>query len=99
MPSTDTEKVISSAVFYTDKQSFLAIHPTNLDYWEIPKGQIDGGERPEDAAVREFKEETGITIQKQGLQYMGYCCNSGSCSTLRSILYLLLVKYVGEFHK
>lgn len=77
MPDTDTykriEKIISAAIFYTDKHSFLAAHPTNLDYWEIPKGQIDAGERPEDTAVREFKEETGITIQKQGLQYMGYC--------------------------
>ena len=73
MPTTDTYKVISSAVFYTDKKLFLAVRPTGDNYWEIPKGLIDNNERPEDTAVREFKEETGITIQRQNLQYMGYC--------------------------
>ncbi len=29
-------------------------------HWSIPKGEIDPGEQPEDAAVREFYEETGI---------------------------------------
>jgi predicted NUDIX family NTP pyrophosphohydrolase len=28
--------------------------------WTIPKGLIDGGEDPFDAALREFEEETGI---------------------------------------
>jgi predicted NUDIX family NTP pyrophosphohydrolase len=29
--------------------------------WTIPKGLVDDGEEPLDAAVREFTEETGIT--------------------------------------
>ena len=29
--------------------------------WTIPKGMVDEGEEPLDAAVREFVEETGIT--------------------------------------
>ena len=29
--------------------------------WDFPKGMIDPGEDPLDAAKREFKEETGIT--------------------------------------
>lgn len=32
-------------------------------YWGIPKGLIDPGEDPLQAAIREFKEETGITPQ------------------------------------
>lgn len=29
--------------------------------WGFPKGHLDNGERPEDAAVREISEETGLT--------------------------------------
>jgi len=32
----------------------------NPDDWVIPKGHIEPGETPENAAVREVKEETGV---------------------------------------
>lgn len=31
--------------------------------WSIPKGELDGGESPLDAARREFQEETGVALQ------------------------------------
>ncbi|MDD5700370.1 MAG: NUDIX domain-containing protein [Candidatus Nanoarchaeia archaeon] len=45
-------------------QVFLA-HPggpffRNKDVWGIPKGELNGGEEPMEAAKREFREETGI---------------------------------------
>jgi len=33
----------------------------NKTVWTLPKGIIDKGERPEESAVREIKEETGLT--------------------------------------
>ena len=38
-------------------------------YYEIPGGKIEAGETPEQTAIREMKEETGITIEK--LKYKG----------------------------
>jgi 8-oxo-dGTP diphosphatase len=34
-------------------------------YYDIPGGKIEDGETPAEASIREFKEETGITIKKQ----------------------------------
>jgi putative (di)nucleoside polyphosphate hydrolase len=31
------------------------------DAWQMPQGGIDEGEEPEDAALRELEEETGVT--------------------------------------
>ena len=32
--------------------------------WETVHGSIEPGERPEDAAIREVQEETGLTVQR-----------------------------------
>jgi 8-oxo-dGTP pyrophosphatase MutT (NUDIX family) len=46
-------------VFRRDPLEFLLMeHPTRLD---LPKGHVDPGETDEQCAVRELKEETGIT--------------------------------------
>lgn len=39
-----------------------------LGKWDLPKGKIDKGEKPEDAALREITEETGVanlTLKKK----------------------------------
>lgn len=45
-------------------------------HWDLPKGKIDSGESPEMAAVREVKEETGLTYieleDKIGMTYHTY---------------------------
>lgn len=43
-----------------------AFHPWK-DHWEMPGGFCNGGEHPNDAAVREVKEELGIEIELSGL--------------------------------
>jgi 8-oxo-dGTP pyrophosphatase MutT (NUDIX family) len=41
---------------------FAAIRPGGKEpgLWALPKGQIGGGERPEETALREVAEETGV---------------------------------------
>ncbi|MEM3422243.1 MAG: NUDIX hydrolase [Candidatus Bilamarchaeaceae archaeon] len=38
--------------------------------WEFPGGSVEWGEHPEDSAIRELQEETGISVQKP-LRFMG----------------------------
>lgn len=52
-------------VIYNDK--VLLCHPTKAKWngtYGVPKGRLNDGEENIDCAVREFKEETGILIDK-----------------------------------
>lgn len=53
-------------IFIIFKNEILICHPTNhsWDLWSIPKGVPDDGELFLDAAIREVKEETNITLSK-----------------------------------
>jgi 8-oxo-dGTP pyrophosphatase MutT (NUDIX family) len=42
-------------------------HGENIQTLEFPGGMVDEGERPEEAGLREFKEETGCTARKMTL--------------------------------
>lgn len=58
-------------VLITDGTNILICHPTNSKWWDIPKGQQDPGETLEDTAIRELREETGLTASPEQLQYLG----------------------------
>jgi 8-oxo-dGTP diphosphatase len=45
-----------------DTLKVLLIHRGRYDDWSWPKGKLDKGEGISDAAVREIKEETGLTV-------------------------------------
>lgn len=38
----------------------------------IPKGHVENGESPQNAAIREFEEETGINIDGKKLEFLCY---------------------------
>lgn len=43
-----------------DVQHVLVVHRPSYDDWSLPKGHLDADEGPEEAAVREVEEETGV---------------------------------------
>lgn len=56
-------KRMGAAVLFTDPASrVLLVEPTYKDCWEIPGGAVDADESPYDAAVRELKEELGLSV-------------------------------------
>ena len=44
----------------SDPVRILVVHRPAYDDWSLPKGHVDAGEAPVDAAVREVAEETGV---------------------------------------
>ena len=53
---------MAAAVFNEDGRVLIAkrIGASGPYVWQMPQGGIDPGERPEDAVLRELREETGI---------------------------------------
>jgi 8-oxo-dGTP pyrophosphatase MutT (NUDIX family) len=49
----------------------LLCHATGRDYWDLPKGVLDPGETPIDAALRELQEEAGLTLPAEALRDLG----------------------------
>lgn len=43
------------------KPRYLLVHRPNYDDWSFPKGKLDNGEKHRDAALREVKEEAGLS--------------------------------------
>jgi 8-oxo-dGTP pyrophosphatase MutT (NUDIX family) len=41
-------------------REWAVIHRPRYDDWSLPKGKLEAGESPEDAALREVLEETGM---------------------------------------
>lgn len=49
--------------FIKNNGNFLVVKEKKDWYWKIPSGKLEGNESPEQAAIRETKEETGLDVE------------------------------------
>ena len=62
-------KKVSSGLVITDGKVVLGCKSYK---WDLPKGEIEKDEQPIDAAIRETKEETGLSVDKKNLIKLGF---------------------------
>lgn len=69
-------------------------HPVAEYGWEVPRGFIDGDESSEDAAIRELKEETGLTCTKVELLSLGTITPEPGIISAKVNLYMASVRNI-----
>ena len=52
-------------------RELLLCHVTGQRHWDLPKGGINAGETPRQAALRETVEETGLVLEAEALSDLG----------------------------
>jgi 8-oxo-dGTP diphosphatase len=71
--------VVAAALVDTDGRVLIAQRPkgkTLEGLWEFPGGKIDGDERPEDALIRELREELGVTVKAPCLAPLAFASHA-----------------------
>jgi 8-oxo-dGTP diphosphatase len=71
--------VVAAALIDADDRVLIAQRPKGkalADLWEFPGGKIDAGERPEEALIRELREELGILVKPACLAPLTFASHS-----------------------
>ena len=63
--------------------------------WEFPGGKVEPGEAPEDALIRELKEELALTVEPDALDPFAFASHSYADFHLLMPLYLVS-RWAGE---
>jgi 8-oxo-dGTP pyrophosphatase MutT (NUDIX family) len=65
--------------------------------WQLPKGLVDKGESPEDAGLREVREEAGVETEMidriDRIEYWYYSKEQGRSVRYHKFVYFFLLRY------
>ena len=65
------KRLSCGVVILNPDRELLLCHVTGQNHWDLPKGGIDTGETPMQAALRETREECGLRLDAQALLDLG----------------------------
>ena len=71
MPFFNPKRLSCGVVILTRDRELLLCHVTGQNHWDLPKGGIDAGETPLEAALRETREEAGLRLEPAALLDLG----------------------------
>ncbi|HWH83813.1 MAG TPA: NUDIX hydrolase [Burkholderiaceae bacterium] len=66
-----SKRLSCGVVIINPARELLLCHVTGQDHWDLPKGGIDVGETPLQAALRETREESGLRLDAAELIELG----------------------------
>jgi 8-oxo-dGTP pyrophosphatase MutT (NUDIX family) len=61
------KRVAADVLLRHPRGGFLLVKPTYKPGWDLPGGMAEANEAPHEAAIRELKEELGLTVTLHGL--------------------------------
>ena len=65
------QRLSCGVIILNPDRELLLCHVTGQNHWDLPKGGIDAGETPLQAALRETFEETGLRLRAESLVELG----------------------------
>jgi 8-oxo-dGTP diphosphatase len=63
--------IVSKVIIKSDQGNILILKSNYKKTWQFPGGGVDNNESPEAGAVREVREETGLTVKPEDLSVVG----------------------------
>lgn len=83
--------VVAAALVDADNRVLIAQRPAGKQLeglWEFPGGKLEEGERPEEALIRELREELGIVVREPCLAPLTFASHAYTSFHLLMPLYV-----------